>query len=73
LRDDGRVTRAADSDPRPNLADPRAATASVANHYQPAYQAAIYAALSKPQLIEDPAWRAALPPGIAQVLPPPAK
>ena len=73
LRDDGHVARAADADPRPDLLDPRAATASLANHYQPAYQGAIYAALSSPQLIDDAAWRAALPPGVARLLPPPAK
>jgi hypothetical protein len=71
LRDDGHVARAADADP--NLLDPRAASASLASHYQPAYQGAIYTALSNPQLIDDAAWRAAVPPGVARLLPAPAK
>jgi len=73
LREDGRVVHASDAEMTRRLPDPRVAGASVANHYQPAYQAAIYAALAKPELIEDPAWRAVPAPAIVAVLPKPAK
>ena len=73
LREDGHVVRATDADVTRRLPDPRTAGASVANHYQPAYQAAIYAALSNPQLVEEPTWRAGVESRAVQALPPPAK
>jgi hypothetical protein len=73
LREDGRVVRASDADAGALSFDPRTAGASVANHYQPAYQAAIYAALSNPQSVTEPAWRVSVPPGATQALPAPPR
>ena len=79
LRADGRVARGSSADERRSLSlrdlpDPRSAGASIGNHYQPAYQAAIYAALSDPSRVEEPAWRAAVPAGgVSDVLPKPVR
>lgn len=76
LRDDGRVVRGTAADERRSLSlrdlsDPRASAAAVANHYQPAYQAALYAALADPRLVEESAWRPGAGPEVAQMLPRP--
>jgi triacylglycerol lipase len=57
IQSDGRLVRSSGSDAA-GLPDPRAATSSIGSHYQPGYFAAIYAALSNPQLVSEPAWRA---------------
>jgi hypothetical protein len=71
LRADGRVVRSDGGGA--GLPDPLAATASIGNHYQAGYHQAIYAALANPQMVEEPAWRATVPPGVAGVLPRPTK
>jgi hypothetical protein len=54
------------------LTDVRAA--GVGSHYQPAYQSAIYAALSDPSRVQEAAWRqeAARDATLVQALPRPA-
>ena len=73
LRADGRVARESEAGLASRYRDVRAAAAAVDNHYQPAYQRALFAALSDPGLVEEPAWRAALPAGVAGALPKPAQ
>jgi triacylglycerol lipase len=77
LRADGHVARGSTADERRSLglrdvADPRATGASVANHYQPAYQAALYAALSDPGRIDVPTWRSVPARSVIESLPKPA-
>ena len=71
LRADGRVVRSDES--AGSLPDPLAATSAIGSHYQPAYHRAIYAALSNPQVIEEPAWRATVSPEVVGVLPRPTR
>ena len=73
LRADGKVARESEAGLLSRYRDVRAAAAAIDHHYQPAYQGALFAALSDPGLIEEPSWRAALPAGVAGALPPPAK
>jgi hypothetical protein len=68
LRPDGKLDTQAPAQAYP---DPR--TASLSSHYQPAYQAGLYAAIANPQLIEDPSLRTAVPPAGAQAFPPPPR
>ena len=71
---DGRVVRGGSNDPQgPTLTDPRAAAAGINQHYQPGYHTAIYHALSNPQLIGEPAWRAAATPERVASLPRPVQ
>jgi hypothetical protein len=68
LQPDGKLGTQAPGQAYP---DPR--TASLSSHYQPAYQAGIYAAIANPQLIEDPSLRTAAPPAGAQAFPAPPR
>jgi hypothetical protein len=74
LRADGRVVRGGPNDPQgTTFTDPRAAAAGINEHYQPGYHAAIYQALTHPELIAEPAWRAAVAPEKAALLPRPVQ
>ena len=74
LRADGRVVKLPPGGTGgASLTDPRAATAGISNHYQAAYHEALYAALSNPEAIEEPMWRATISPEHAAALPRPGR
>ncbi|HZN68477.1 MAG TPA: lipase family protein [Tepidisphaeraceae bacterium] len=69
LRPDGTVVKGA---PSRSLADVRAA--GINSHYQPAYHTAIYAALTDPSKVREPAWRqGSTDATLIQALPRPAR
>jgi hypothetical protein len=71
---DGRVARGGSNDPQgPTLSDLGATASSINQHYQPGYHTAIYQALTNPQLIGDPGWRAAVTPQQVAALPRPVQ
>ena len=72
LRADGRVVKLPPGGTGgASLTDPRAATAGISNHYQAGYHEALFAALSNPGTIEEPAWRATISPARVEALPAP--
>ena len=74
LRADGRVVKLPPGGTGgASLTDPRAATVGIASHYQAGYHEALYAALSNPETIEEPAWRATISAARVGALPAPTK
>ena len=72
LRADGRVVKLPPGGTGgASLTDPRAATVGISNHYQAGYHEALYAALSNPETIDEPAWRATISPERVGALPSP--